>query len=93
MSYESSCRRVEPKFNDVMDDPIMNLLLRSDNLTHAQVRNSSHLARQRMATRAAAKSSLDRHDPMCRISRLCGGILPIAGSAVALFLLLLLSRI
>ena len=89
---------VELVLHEVMAEPIVHLVMRRDRLTADDVWAVINEAqrRQRLRTEAAGASGSalagdgelqpDRH-PLCAISTLCEGILPLAGSTVALAVL------
>ncbi len=91
----------EPSLQDIMADPIMMLLTRSDRIAPRDVLTAVEMARSGLraannclSLKHAASFGFRHRDnfqhPLCRLSRLCEGILPLMGSAIALAILLIL---
>lgn len=91
----------EPSLHDVMADPILALLMQSDRIEPRDVFAAIEKARPTWKAGGAKRSltgrpseqyrdSNDDQHPLCRLSRLCEGLLPVTGTAVALAVLLVL---
>lgn len=76
----------ELTLEEALADPIVHLLMRSDGVSPDGVRATMRFARRGIAGEHGASA-----DPLCRVSRLCDGILPIAGAVTALIVLLALT--
>ncbi len=95
---------VEPTLQQVMADPVIHLVMRSDGIIAEDVWAAVETARR--VRGPAAQAALDSESesekvprgeksdhPLCRLSRLCEGILPFAGSTAALVLLVILGTL
>lgn len=91
----------EPSLHDVMVDPITTLLMRSDRIGPRDVYAAIEKVRPAWTTGGAGSPLADRpskqswepdddRHPLCRLSRICDGVLPVMGSAFALAALLIL---
>lgn len=92
----------EPSLHDVMADPITTShLMRSDRIGPRDVYTAIEKVRPAWKTSAAetpiangpseqSKGLGDSQHPLCRLSRICEGLLPVMGSAFALAALFLL---
>lgn len=99
MKAPSTLLGVEPTLGEVMADPITRVVMQSDNVASRDVFAAIERSKSRRAL--APKwlgSPFPRSDsepasggsshPLCRLSRLCEGVLPLLGSVVALIVLL-----
>lgn len=72
--------------DEALADPIVNLLMRSDGIGPDDVRATMRFARRGVIGGHGAPV-----DPLCRVSLLCDGILPIAGAVTAMIVLVALT--
>ena len=86
MVVTDNARFVEPTLDELLSDPITQILMQHDGDRPDDVR----------AVIDQAKHRNGRHridSPLCRISRLCEGILPIGGSIAAMAALITIAFI
>lgn len=91
----------EPSLHDVMADPVITLLMRSDRIGSCDVYAAIGKVRSTWKKGDAgtpladhqseqSREPDDSQHPLCRLSRICEGLLPVMGSIFALATLLFL---
>ena len=89
----------EPSIDEMMSDPLVQAIMRRDGLSVEQVRgvverarSARHPNRERVEPPLPRTSeemgSYSHQSAMCKLSRLCQGNLPLAGSLTAVIVLL-----
>jgi len=101
MRIDRTAVGTKPSLHDVMADPMIALLMESDRIESRDVYAAIEKVRPAWTTGGAGRPLADRSSeqsrepdddrhPLCHLSRICEGLLPVIGTVFALAALLIL---
>jgi len=103
MKRDWSKAGIEPSLAEIAADPIVRMVMRRHGQSADELRRMLAPARRAVRRRSGWRAKLRRlrrsgagaagRNPWCRLSRICEGIVPLAGTTAAIVTLVLLARL